>query len=777
MKIRNFTFLFVILFCIIGISASYAQYDNDTYGTGLAPSARIMNPLPPSVSNPDILAWNSRAFGYQAIGTRGPIKFFLNSPTNLTLLTTDPGANFLCAGSFDNAGNWWGIRYGTYEVYKIDTTAGTMTQMGTMTGGNLGAHGMAYDWTTNNMYVMSSNGTTFQLGTLNLSTFVWTPIGSPVSSFTLIGLACDNSGQIWGHRFVSGYGISEIVKINKTTNAITVVGPTGFVGWYAQDMSCDHSVDSLYLAAYNYTTSQGELRKVNPATGATTQIGLLGPGSSSEVDCFAIPGAPGPTIAHTPLGNTEQTSGVRAVNCVITPQGSPINPASTKLLWSKNNTTFTDSTLMTNSSGNNWTANLTLSGAGLYRYQIKTADMLGRAGMTGILQFTAGADTSKPVIVHTPLGNVPKPQWPATVSATVTDNIGLDSVWVRWYKNNTGTGIKHFKLLNTTGNNFAAAFNSTQAEVAFGDSIFYRIFARDNSSAHNMDSTALNKFKIISQVTVTIGTGTTANGWPYYTFYMDSRTQMLYTKTELKAGGVTSTGTISQIGFDVVSAAAQIMNGFKISMQTIPDSSLPASAFLTTGWTTVYNTPYSVPGTGWQMITLTTPYYWNGTGSLVVEICFDNSSYTSNTTVNSTANTLNQNKHNHTDLSSGNGCTDITTVGSTYTARPNARFVVDLPVNIPENPNGIPGQFSLYQNYPNPFNPVTQIRFDIPKQTMVTLRIYDVLGREVQKLVNEVRPAGSYIVDFNATGLSSGVYFYKLEAGDYSNVKRMMLIK
>ena len=67
----------------------------------------------------------------------------------------------------------------------------------------------------------------------------------------------------------------------------------------------------------------------------------------------------------------------------------------------------------------------------------------------------------------------------------VTDNIGIDSVWVKWYKNNTGTGIKQFKLLNTGGSNFAALFNSVNSDVNINDSIFYRVFARDNSSAHN----------------------------------------------------------------------------------------------------------------------------------------------------------------------------------------------------------------------------------------------------------------------------------------------------
>ena len=111
---------------------------------------------------------------------------------------------------------------------------------------------------------------------------------------------------------------------------------------------------------------------------------------------------------------------------------------------------------------------------------------------------SAVVDTVKPVITHTPIGNTPKASWPVTVSATVTDNIGVDSAWVRWYKNNPATGIKQFKLINTAGSNYSAAFNSLNSDVVLGDYIYYKIIAQDNSSNHNRDSSALFNFKIIS---------------------------------------------------------------------------------------------------------------------------------------------------------------------------------------------------------------------------------------------------------------------------------------
>lgn len=89
----------------------------------------------------------------------------------------------------------------------------------------------------------------------------------------------------------------------------------------------------------------------------------------------------------------------------------------------------------------------------------------------------------------------------------------------------------------------------------------------------------------------------------------------------------------------------------------------------------------------------------------------------------------------------------------------------------------IPGTYSLKQNYPNPFNPVTNINFSIPKQSFVKITVYDNLGREVNQLVNGMYAAGSYKADFDGTNLSSGLYFYRIEAGSFVDTKSMVLMK
>ena len=85
--------------------------------------------------------------------------------------------------------------------------------------------------------------------------------------------------------------------------------------------------------------------------------------------------------------------------------------------------------------------------------------------------------------------------------------------------------------------------------------------------------------------------------------------------------------------------------------------------------------------------------------------------------------------------------------------------------------------YRLYQNFPNPFNPTTTIKFLIPELSFITLKVYDVLGIEIIALVNEEKSAGSYEIEFNASALSSGVYFYRLQAGDFVETKKMVLLR
>jgi hypothetical protein len=88
-----------------------------------------------------------------------------------------------------------------------------------------------------------------------------------------------------------------------------------------------------------------------------------------------------------------------------------------------------------------------------------------------------------------------------------------------------------------------------------------------------------------------------------------------------------------------------------------------------------------------------------------------------------------------------------------------------------------PSKYKLDQNYPNPFNPTTRIRFSISELSFVKLKVYDIVGNEIETLVNQEKPAGSYEVQFSAVDLPSGIYFYRLITGNFVETKKMTLLK
>jgi hypothetical protein len=100
----------------------------------------------------------------------------------------------------------------------------------------------------------------------------------------------------------------------------------------------------------------------------------------------------------------------------------------------------------------------------------------------------------------------------------------------------------------------------------------------------------------------------------------------------------------------------------------------------------------------------------------------------------------------------------------------------DVPTGISKNTEVVK-DFNLSQNYPNPFNPTTNIKYQITNNKLVTLKIFDILGKEVETLVNEKQNAGTYEVTFNASQYSSGIYFYKLTTDNFSDTKKMLMIK
>lgn len=123
------------------------------------------------------------------------------------------------------------------------------------------------------------------------------------------------------------------------------------------------------------------------------------------------------------------------------------------------------------------------------------------------------------------------------------------------------------------------------------------------------------------------------------------------------------------------------------------------------------------------------------------------------------------------------GINDIYIYAGTNASGVWRRELTEVITDINDNIDFTPSGYSLEQNYPNPFNPSTTISFSIPNEEFVSLKVYNSLGEEVAELVNETKPAGNYSVTFDASELTSGIYFYKISAGNFIETKKMIYLK
>jgi hypothetical protein len=773
------TLIFCFILILLFFSNLYSQYNNKISSDAilwLSPSKYI---YPESImSNPYTIGYAYKRVDYMT--NTQLFRFRVGNPSAVTLIG-DVQPYLLGNGDFANPTGVWKFyvqdQYTSpYMIYEVDTATGTLTSLGAPTNWKSGhrPRDMEWDHTTNTMYIISQNSAQTEI---QLYSMYW-----PNKELTWIGPAITEPIGIMAGGFNANgtyFGIDintdALWKVNKFTGVWTQVGPLGHYANGFQDAGFDRSNFSRMLwCGWGDTTG---LYEVDTATGHSTFIGTFF-GNSDVVVATGFAPYSGPQIIHTPLQNTSNLSGPYLVNATVTTTGSTIS--STKLYWSRNNTAITDSVAMTNTSGNNWAGNIPgNSQVATYRYYIWTKDLLNRIATSpfnapgNLYIFNAlFSDTTKPIITHTPLGDINILQWPRIVNATVSDNDGIDSVWVKWRINNTDT--KQFKLILSSGNDYLANFNSTYSDVRVGDVIYYRIIAQDNSINHNKDSTSLFSFNITSTDFACIGNGNADLGSssPFNTFWKGFKSQMLFTAQEIiDNGGVP--GSIKKMAFYVLRADTLTMNRFNIKMQNTMLSILN-NGFITSNWSVVYSGSFKVQSTGWQYIELQTPFDWDGASNLLVEICFGNNSASNASWVQGTT-IPGMYYYGYRDDTLA--CSVIPSYTSGGSSRPNVCFFIDLIVGNITNNKNIPSSYNLYQNYPNPFNPVTKIKYDIPKQGFVNLRIFDILGREVKILVSELKTVGSYSIDFDASDLPSGIYLSRFECNGYVITKRMVLVK
>ena len=395
-----------------------------------------------------------------------------------------------------------------------------------------------------------------------------------------------------------------------------------------------------------------------------------------------------------------------------------------------------------------------------------------KRGIPALTAFNLNSPPTGTTVQTTPTdASVIKPNW-------TRSGQGVKYKWIFASPTFTPANIKAIYQADNTGFDTTVSIRVSKLDslaaslgVGVNDSISgqWRVYAYSAADSLASAQTYNLRLRRLPITTVTIGNGTADESYPLNRFYNYYRWQGIYLGSEIGTNG-----TIRKIKFYQNNSVGGVSNdNMRIFMTATTDSLLPTGAWDSTGMTLVFSgTTTSLSSPGWQEIQLTTPIYINSSQHLKIAICRDYLAYVS--TYPRYAYSV------QTSYRSRRGQSDTqypTSLTQSFN-RPNVQFEIGLVTGISNNfAESIPLTYSLSQNYPNPFNPTTKISFSIPKLGNVSLKIYDVLGKEVMTLINEQKPAGNYVVDFNGIDLASGAYFYRLESSEFVDIKRMILVK
>ena len=360
---------------------------------------------------------------------------------------------------------------------------------------------------------------------------------------------------------------------------------------------------------------------------------------------------------------------------------------------------------------------------------------------------------------------IPNP--PSGLTATA---LSYTSIRLNWIDNsNNETGFKIERSIN--GINWLLRDSVSSNTSIYNDYglteymiYYYRIYAY-NQYGNSAYSNIAYDTTFQSGGSCGCCLGVESVNYPFTTSFKESRTQMLYKISEL---GNCFMFPMWQIYFYFDSVSNQPIN-LTIKAQNTSDTVI--NAFKNTGWTTVFNGTYIIPGKGWKAIGLSGFFGINN--NLLLEICFHNTVSSFNSKVYSS---YIPNKTIHRSSNAGTGCSLDSGIVMNY--RPNIKipFIINTVIKISEN---TPSDYNIEQNYPNPFNSNTKFRFSVNKSTLVRLSVFDVTGKLVCTLLNVYLTPGVYEKSFSLEDyfIASGIYYYVFNADDYTQIKRMVVLK
>jgi len=677
---KVFSFFVLIVFLGFGLNV-FAQ--NVPTSMGYAPVLDVQsngNSNVNSVSN-----INSRGFVYLSTTTHQLAKQFMGN-TTLTNIGAAQTFGFPAAFVYKSGLVYVVDQLAPYGLYTLDTVTGAKTLIINITGITL-TNLTGFTWDGSQFWGVQSSITQSQIGTINISTGAFTPVGSP--SAVCAGAIQVNAAPN-GTLFSVDIVADNLYKWNKTTGAATLVGTLGVNANYGQDGYFDSGDGKYYWAAY---TTGPELRIIDTTTGASTVVGVY----TGQMACLAI--VPFQTVAPVPTGTwTEQTSGLTSVLYSV-------SAVDDNVAWVCG---AAGKVLRTTNKGITWvnvSGTLPVAAAlyNIFGWDANTAVVTGVTGTnTSIYQTSNGGTTWTVANTHAGFGD-DMFMTDANTAYFIGDPAGGN--WDLLKSTNAGLNWGPWTTLATT--NTAGTYNN--AFYQQGTQVWFpNVGLSQMYYSSNMGTNWATQTITLAEITATCFTSPTrgiAGG---------SSTSAGLIQTN--DGGTTWTALTSPFTTSVSGISGAQTTWWVATQNTIISKS--------TNDGVTFVTDYTAPAGNWYHMTK------SRSGATLWAV------------------------------RSNGGISRYGTVSGIN------------PVS-----TETPSDYSVSQNYPNPFNPTTKINFALPKSGLVTLKIYDVTGKEVATLVNEVKNVGTYSVDFNASNLSSGVYFYKVSVNGFSEVKKMSLIK
>lgn len=371
---------------------------------------------------------------------------------------------------------------------------------------------------------------------------------------------------------------------------------------------------------------------------------------------------------------------------------------------------------------------------------------------------------------------------PANLSAT---SITTSSATLNWGSVSGASSYSvRYKALSSTTWNTSTTTSLSRAISGLTAGTTYEFQVSATCSGGSSSYSVSKQFATTSTSgtttsTLTIGTGTSQSLAPYGTYYMDQKSQFIITKTELTNAGFTSTkNVLKSLAFNVVTNAGKAMSGFSIKIRHTTAAAFSSGFLSATNMVTVYSGTFT-PVAGWNTHNFTTPFTYNGVDHLLVEICWDNSSYTTDTKVYGTSLSTYNTIQKQQDVSAGGIC--ATTTGSLSYVRPNMRLTFGSSTSGARTTAVEEVQapvLSVFNLYPNPAKDLIYVDYSLVNEASAAeLEVYNMMGQKVVSSILETSVGEHNVkIDLNSgMSLPSGMYILNLVIDGQRQTKRFII--